>query len=181
MASVLFNKLGVVFDLFLNPDIDFGVWSLVIYFAIWYPMTILTYGTNVPAGLFVSGILIGCSYGRLTGRFMKESFEIETAPATYAIIGAASLLAGYTRHTFSLALIIMESTESIQLFIPVVYSMLIAYSIGGLFTRSIYTNAVRSKNIPVLIEHIPEGQDYVQAKTLMSREPETLTLYPCVA
>ena len=37
---------------------------ILVYFTIfWYIFTILTYGTAVPAGLFLPGILIGCGFG----------------------------------------------------------------------------------------------------------------------
>ena len=109
---------------------------------------------------------------------MKESIGLEIAYSSYAIVGAASMLAGYARHTFSLALIIMESTESIQLFIPVTFAILVSYSVGGLFTRSIYINAVRSKNIPLLIEEIPEGQEHIIASEIMANDVKTLSINP---
>lgn len=68
----------------------------------------------------------------------------------------------------------MESTNNINLFIPIVFAILIAYVVGGIFTRSIYINAVRFKNIPFLIEHIPEGSKHVQAEDIMSRSVVTL-------
>ena len=47
-----------------NHDDNFlPVADIVIYFAIWYGLTIITYGVWVPAGLFLPGILIGCSVG----------------------------------------------------------------------------------------------------------------------
>jgi CBS domain-containing protein len=63
----------------------------------------------------------------------------------------------------------MESTNNINLFIPIIFAVLIAYATGSVFTRSIYINSVRFKNIPFLIEHIPEGSKYVQAEDIMSK------------
>ena len=39
------------------------VGDIVIYFLVWYGLTIITYGVWVPAGLFLPGILIGCAVG----------------------------------------------------------------------------------------------------------------------
>ena len=155
--------------------------SLGIYLAIWYPMTIFCYGTNVPAGLFVSGILIGCGYGRLFALFVKDYIDSEVHPSAYAVVGAASILSGYARHTFSLAIIMMESTNTINLFIPVTFAVMIAYLVGGIFTRSIYINAVRTKNIPLLIEHVPEASAYYQAEDIMTKAVVTLSFRPDVA
>lgn len=38
-------------------------------------MTIITYGTAVPAGLFLPGILVGCSLGRMLGLFIETNIE----------------------------------------------------------------------------------------------------------
>ena len=92
------------------------------YFVFWYLLAILTYGSNVPAGLFVSGILIGCAFGRLFGLFVTNYIVDSIHAPTYAVIGAVSILAGYARHTFSLAVIMMESTENINLFVPMIFA-----------------------------------------------------------
>ena len=169
LASALFNPLGSVFKIFMNGETEFDFKSLGIYLAIWYPMTIFSYGTNIPAGLFVSGILIGCSYGRLFGLFVKTYIVSDIKPSSYAVVGAASILSGYARHTFSLAIIMMESTENIDLFIPVIFAILVAYVVGGIFQKSIYINSVRFKNIPMLIETVPHASNYVKAEDMMKQ------------
>ena len=42
----------------------------LMYLSLWYIFTITTYGVWVPAGLFLPGILIGCSVGILYLEFM---------------------------------------------------------------------------------------------------------------
>jgi H+/Cl- antiporter ClcA len=37
----------------------------LLFFAVWYLFTITTYGTNVPAGLFLPGMIIGCILGSI--------------------------------------------------------------------------------------------------------------------
>ena len=69
LATILFNPLSTCFKLLMNPAPIFSIQGLVAYVTVWYVMAILTYGTNIPAGLFVSGILIGCAFGRLYGLF----------------------------------------------------------------------------------------------------------------
>ncbi|CDW75014.1 UNKNOWN [Stylonychia lemnae] len=167
LGTALFNPLGSVFKIFMNGDTQFGFGSLALYLIIWYPMTIFSYGTNIPAGLFVSGILIGCGYGRLFGLFVSSYITSNVKPSSYAVVGAASILSGYARHTFSLAIIMMESTENIDLFIPIVFAIMVGYVVGGVFQKSIYINAVRFKNIPFLIETIPQGSSHIRAEDMM--------------
>jgi H+/Cl- antiporter ClcA len=46
------------------------------------------------------------------------------------IIGATSMLSSYTRMTYSLGVIMMETTQSLNLFIPILLSMIISYGMG---------------------------------------------------
>ena len=55
------------------------------------------------------------------------------------------MLAGYTRMTYSLVVIVMETTQSINIFIPVTITILISNFFGDLFTRGLYDRAVRGK------------------------------------
>ena len=42
------------------------------------------------------------------------------------IIGTASIMAGYTRLTYALGVIIMETTEDLGVFVPIIFSIIIA-------------------------------------------------------
>jgi len=48
-----------------NYGINATGWHLVLFLIIWFIFTIITYGVWVPAGLFLPGIIIGCSVGGL--------------------------------------------------------------------------------------------------------------------
>ncbi len=39
---------------------------------------------------------------------------------------------------------------------------------GGIFYRSIYTNAVRFKNIPFLVETVPKCNKHIVAESIMT-------------
>ena len=47
-----------------------------IYLSLWYLFTITTYGVWVPSGLFLPGILIGCSIGILYLELMLAGFGL---------------------------------------------------------------------------------------------------------
>lgn len=129
----------------------------------------------MPAGLFVSGILIGCCFGRLFGLFLQQYIIHSIIPSSYAVIGASAILAGYARHTFSLAVILLECTEQINLFLPVVFTILVSVIVGECYNRSIYIIGVRIKNIPFLIEEIPHRNHNVTAEFMMKCPVRTLT------
>ena len=72
MATFLFNPVGTVIKNFLSKKAVFGYETLLLFFLIWYIFTIVTSGTSVPGGLFLPGILIGCSLGRVLGLFIEN-------------------------------------------------------------------------------------------------------------
>lgn len=175
LATLLLNPEGNTIKALMNKNAIFAYNPLLVHFLIWFLMTICTYGTAVPAGLFLPGILIGCSLGRMLTLFISTNIETSVSPATYSIIGAASVLAGYSRMSFSLAVIMLETTENVNLFLPMIFSLFISFAVGRLFNRSIYIAALGSKNVPFLIETVPYFNSHLRAKDIMS---ETLQFLP---
>lgn len=118
---------------------------MVIFGAVWYFFTIVTYGTNVPAGLFLPGMIVGCTLGNILVTIVIElNIITNTDPNFYAIrkkfiiLGCGAFMAGYTRMTYSLGVILMETTQDLSLFVPLLISIIIANRTGYLFTRSLY-------------------------------------------
>jgi H+/Cl- antiporter ClcA len=79
-----------------------------------------TYGTNVPAGLFLPGMIVGSALGEICARILKystpygefyESFDVyQNTRKHFVVLGCGSVLAGYTRMTYSLAVILIETS-----------------------------------------------------------------------
>ena len=168
MATLLFNPEGAVIKNFLSKKAVFSYEVLLLFFLIWYVFTCLTYGTFIPAGLFLPGILIGCALGRVLGLFIENFIVAEIHPSTYAIIGAAAVLAGYSRLSFSLAIIMLETTENVNLFLPIFYSLAISFATGGIFNKSMYVKAVGGKAFPFLNEKVPMCNELITCEQIMS-------------
>lgn len=118
LATLVFNTEGGTIRQFFNlPKLVVGndiiVGNLLAYFACWYLFTITTYGIWVPAGIFVPGILMGCTLGVLYLEILVNGFGASlnrVGSQSYLVIGSSAMLAGYTRLTYSLAVIMMETT-----------------------------------------------------------------------
>jgi H+/Cl- antiporter ClcA len=68
-----------------------------------------------------------------------------------AILGATAVLSGSTRMTYSLAVIMLETTSNVELFLPIITTLFASYGAGTLLiSKSIYLGGLRSKNIPVI-------------------------------
>ena len=58
--------------------------------------------------------------------------------------------------TYSLAVIMMETTASINIFFPMFIAIMTAKVVGGFFTPSLYVVTIKNKKIPILPKHAPK-------------------------
>jgi len=150
------------------------VGDITIYLVVWYGLTIVTYGVWVPAGLFLPGILIGCSVGILYMDVLVYGFEVDIdriGGQSYIIIGATAMLASYCRLTYSLAVIMLETTQSINNFLPTLLSIGVALGVSKACNRSLYDYAIRMKQMPLLRNHMPDCNANIRVKELLDKSP----------
>lgn len=139
--------------------------NIAIFLAVWFTFTCITSGVIVPAGIFLPCILIGCALGTVYTGFHNSVFHPnedyyfddhsdgsgKIRPSFFAILGATAMLSGATRMTFALAVVMLETTASVDLFIPIVLTLFVSFGFGYSFIKkSVYTSAMRTKNIPLL-------------------------------
>ena len=74
-----------------------------------------------------------------------DAQEDSNTAVTLVIVTAGGMLASYTRLTYSLVVIMLETTTSINLFIPMMLSIMAARGVGNLFSNSLYDRALRLK------------------------------------
>lgn len=95
-----------------NYKYDYQILDMLVFFLLWYVFTILTSGTALPAGIFMPCIMIGCALGEMYYTIATYFFpdNQDLYPQSYALIGAAAMLSGSTRMTYSLAVIMLETS-----------------------------------------------------------------------
>mmetsp|Transcript_13125 Transcript_13125/g.40404 ORF Transcript_13125/g.40404 Transcript_13125/m.40404 type:complete len:806 (-) Transcript_13125:89-2506(-) len=145
-------------------------WELVITLAYGavqkFILSALTFGSRVPAGLFIPSLTIGAIFGTIVGigvhvlaltlphLFIFRECTSSTycaAGSVYAIVGAASVLAGVTQVSVSLAVIMLELTDQLNLLLPLMIAILLAKLVTNSFgTPSIYDSYVHMKRYPFL-------------------------------
>ena len=74
----------------------------------------------------------------------------------YIVIGCGAVMAGYTRMTYAIGLILMETSRDLEVFIPMMFAILISNIVGEMFTRGLYVRATRTKQMPILPAQIPK-------------------------
>ncbi|KAM0793320.1 hypothetical protein ACM66B_000778 [Microbotryomycetes sp. NB124-2] len=148
-------------------------------------LTVITFGIKLPAGIFIPTLAVGAFAGRIAGLAVEvlharhpdlavfESCRKATEdgplpfgqscvlPGVWAMIGAASTLAGVTRTTVSLAVIMFELTGSLTYSVPVMLGVLTAKTVAdAIEPRSIYDLVLEISELPYLdskVEYIHQS------------------------
>ncbi|TIB92110.1 hypothetical protein E3Q16_00615 [Wallemia mellicola] len=113
-------------------------------------MTAYTFGITVPAGIFLPGLAIGACAGRSLGGLLKiledqfpglgvfadcHSGQGCILPGLYATVGAAATLAGITKMTVSLVVIVFELTGALSHVVPIMIAVMTAKWVGDAFGK----------------------------------------------
>ncbi|KAA3459448.1 chloride channel protein CLC-b-like [Gossypium australe] len=131
-----------------NTPSEFQYTSILIFFALYCILGLITFGIAVPSGLFLPIILMGSGYGRLISMLLGSYTNLDQG--LYAVLGAASLMAGSMRMTVSVCVIFLELTNNLLLLPITMIVLLIAKTVGDSFNPSIYEIILELKGLPFL-------------------------------
>ncbi|KNC50952.1 chloride channel protein 2 [Thecamonas trahens ATCC 50062] len=127
-------------------------------------------------GTFTPVFAMGAALGRLVGEIMAQAWpRLDLHPAGYAIVGAGALTCGVTR-SISTAIIAIELTGQTHHLVPVFLAVTLAYTVGNLFTVSIYDVMHTMKGIPCMPSQVDEDAYAVRASTIMRTDLIYLTV-----
>jgi chloride channel 7 len=159
-----------------HNDADFDETELLIFAVLYFFLACWTYGLGVPSGLFVPSLLTGAALGRLCGQLLQHYTSHGTShPGTYALIGAAAVLAGMARITISLAVILMEATGNTQWSLPVLFTVAASKWAGDFFNRGLYDIHIDLKHVPMLEPFAEHEMRTMRASSVMTRDVKTLS------
>ncbi|RYR59151.1 hypothetical protein Ahy_A05g024986 isoform B [Arachis hypogaea] len=168
LATIFFNTQDdAIRNLFSAKTIhEYSSQSLLTFLVMFYTLAVLTFGTAVPAGQFVPGIMIGSTYGRLVGMFVVKYYKkLNIEEGTYALLGAASFLGGSMRMTVSLCVIMVEITNNLKLLPLIMLVLLISKAVGDAFNEGLYEEQARLRGIPLL-----ESRPKYEMRNMTARE-----------
>ncbi|WOH05012.1 hypothetical protein DCAR_0624424 [Daucus carota subsp. sativus] len=157
-----------------NTPTEFQYFSLTIFFALYCILGLFTFGIAVPSGLFLPIILMGSAYGRMLGIAMGDYTKIDQG--LYAVLGAASLMAGSMRMTVSLCVIFLELTNNLLLLPITMLVLLISKTVGDCFNPSIYEIILDLKGLPFLDAHPEPWMRNITVGELADVKPPVVTL-----
>lgn len=155
----------------------------------------ITFGLQIPAGIILPSMAIGALSGRAVGILMEIAIRNHPTflpfatqcspdlacinPGTYAIIGAAATLAGVTRMTVSIVVIMFELTGALTYVLPIMIAVMMAKWVGdAVGRRGIYESWIHFNEYPFLdnsddnLLHIPD----VPSAQIMTRIEDLVVL-----
>ncbi|KAG7093968.1 hypothetical protein E1B28_007598 [Marasmius oreades] len=155
-----------------------NIFLLVITALLKIAFTAWTFGIMVPAGIFLPTITIGACLGRAVGiltqttqtayagTWIFQSCPPEptvrcVSPGFYAVIGASAMLAGVTRMTVSLVVIMFELTGALSHVLPIMISVMTAKWVGDALGKDgIYTVWIAMRGYPWLapVDYHDQGE-----------------------
>lgn len=168
-----------------------GTVALLVFAAVLgFLLATVTFGLLIPAGIILPSIAIGALSGRAIGIIMEtwvhnhrtflpfQSCEPDipcVTPGIYAIIGAASAVAGVTRMTVSIVVIMFELTGALNYVLPIMIAVMLSKWVGDAFSRrGIYESWIHFNEYPFLdnseemaIPHIPAAQVMTRIEDLV--------------
>ncbi|EER10849.1 chloride channel clc, putative, partial [Perkinsus marinus ATCC 50983] len=112
-------------------------------------LTLLTYGVAIPAGLFVPNIMLGACFGRLFGLWVGDW---ASNPGVYAVMGAAGMMAGFTRMTISLTVIVIELVGDLRLLPAVMVTVVVSKQVADMFNKGAYDIVSELRGYPYIEE-----------------------------
>jgi hypothetical protein len=63
----------------------------------------------------------------------------------------------------------LETTENVNLFLPIIFALFISFAVGRIFNRSLYAASLNFKSVPFLTESVPPKHQLIKAEAVMSR------------
>ena len=151
---------------------EFGYGSIITFFIIYYLGAAITAGTCLASGLFVPMLVMGSCIGRFWGLvaldiathigMTQEQLNGEVwswiDPGVFAMVGAGAYMAGVSRLTLSLAVIVMEMTNEVHFLLPILLGIMTAKWTADLLEHPLYHALLEFKNVPFLLADPPGGQ-----------------------
>jgi H+/Cl- antiporter ClcA/CBS domain-containing protein len=163
---------------------EFTVINLVMYFFIYFGFAMLSSGMAVAGGLVVPSLVIGAVFGRLYGLLLfhiaakgisgiPRSYAMADAwmdPGVFALIGAGAFLAGTSRMTMAICVIMVELSAELHYLLPVMVAIVMSKSTADWLCEPLYHQMLLMDSVPYLPQNIvkPEFEQLTAADVMAS-------------
>ncbi|PNP79255.1 hypothetical protein FNYG_07331 [Fusarium nygamai] len=120
-------------------------------------LTTITFGCKVPSGIIIPAMDAGALFGRMIGQLIPN-----ISPGIFAMVGSAAFLAGVSRMTVSLAVIMFELTGEVNFIPPFMIAILTAKWVA---------DVISADGVYDLAQHL-QGHPFLEAEGAISKVRE---------
>jgi CIC family chloride channel protein len=126
-------------------DHSFTLQVLIILFIGRMLLTIFSYGTGVPGGIFAPMLAFGVVFGMLFGSVMQHYFpDLVSHPGVFAVAGMAGIFASTVRAPLTGLVLAIEMTSNYELILPLIITTVTASVVTAqLGNEPIYTTLLK--------------------------------------
>lgn len=159
---------ALLFDRSLEWSEEFHAAPLITYGLIYFVLVATIYGAYVPGGLFVPSIVVGGVYGRVIGIACEAMFlSSGINPGIYSLLGAASMLGGFTRLALPVVIMLVELTGDATYLLPMMLCSAIGKFLSDYIEPPLYPQHMALEKIPSLTDKLNPAIAKLTAKQIM--------------
>ena len=130
---------------------------------------------GIPGGLFTPSLYVGALLGGALGFAVEHAWPGSTPGGAYALVGMGCILAGTTHAAVSSVLIIFELTGNYEIILPLMVACVLAAAMSrAVFPDSIYTSALRRRQVRLPELPRPEWLRHVAAASVLEPKADTV-------
>ena len=148
----------------------FSAHALLLSLLLLFTLTAIVYGVTIPSGLFVPCLTMGALLGRCVGELTAQhlaGYEAVDA-GFYALVGAGAMLAGVTRMTMSLTVILAEISNDAGSILPLMVAVFASRFTGDLFNLSLFDAAMSFAGYPYIEAETDRAFSRLTAEDVMT-------------
>ncbi|CAC22644.1 putative chloride channel protein [Leishmania major strain Friedlin] len=170
---------------------EFPVMTLIVYFLIYFASACMASGTSVSGGLVVPSLVLGAVFGRLFGLLMFHigvakipdvprgyaSADAWMDPGVFALIGAGAFLAGTSRMSMAICVIMVELSAELHYLLPVMVAIVMSKTTADWLCEPLYHQMLLMDSVPYLPPNIVKPEfEQLTAADVMASEVVTLRM-----
>ena len=140
-------------------------------------LTPLSIGGGFPGGVFAPSLFIGAMTGEAFGQLCDLVFpQAHLAPAAFALVGMAAVLAGAVHTPLTAIILLFEMTNDYRIILPVMFAVVVSQFIAQRLQRdSVYTLALARKGVRLQRGRDIDVLEGITVSDVMPQESDTLS------
>ncbi|NEQ25232.1 MAG: CBS domain-containing protein, partial [Microcoleus sp. SIO2G3] len=174
LLPISFRDNNGLRELLLTGDASWQFTSVA--FVAYFILTLVSYGSGAPGGLFHPSLVLGAALGYLVGVAQSHLLGVGL-PTSYALAGMGSFFSAVSKVPITAIVIVFEMTTDFNLVLPLMISCVTSYLIADKLAKgSLYQRLLEWKGYALPTQQLEKGSlSGLKASDLMQPKVETLS------